>query len=1016
MSEHNELTASERRGYTGRMSEGNVGVLERPIVPPPAANTENFIRESQYQALAELEAKRARQREERMERGAEIGSNKDKEPVPPEINLNNLSEEDEKWAELGWNKGERDRFKNLLINRFRWNPSERDSQNRANNALQMMIAEGNTAADINTKIADQEKFEQDVLNMMDPRIRELKTQNPETYKTYHDFATLKVLSRTMRQQRDADGNVTGEYEKYVRDDYIERFVLDREFEERLESQNNNEQPNNFYELAWNIAMQKPEEFGVNGKFPILEMRVETDKDGKPQGKYYPNQANFMRWVRQWINHYQDKSPDDLTNYFTSIKLDKALRPVSLDEILDNTNRYFTDDNGDYYSTLADQTQLEPWMMLTIRSYDLEYKSVMNSEEALAKKMSEMFAQSKLLKKTFQKSMLYYFTTMGVDFNGAQSDSNLGGAWTTMYLAYYNISDIRELERILGKDSSFFKKQGMHDAMKTVMQKKAKRTENPSLQAFLSPEVLKSFDEMYDEQGNLKKSKEAQFISFVNVFASQWTDYNQEHIVKEMLMNAVKEQYDFKSKASNRNYKSKEEVEAQAKKEGREVMEKDYLIEDNDSLELAWLIAFSFLRFSGAGARNDTGAAGYDAESKWMNTEAYRRKMATEKRGGAFGNPYTVPMFKGMLVDVMQGIRTTDSWTTRGINGEETSKRKKTPLEVMMELHEVMRLRKQECERLENALKTERDPNKRKMIEVQLSNQEKTGESSYKQVAGQMEFPQLALANYAANHLQRGAKIYNQIMGAEEITFDKFTHHDAIKGVVFNRGEFQKAVQENFIKPLRYLWATYGELNFNMPVRRAVFVGRQGDNDKFEYRTIPLGEALFGYQMLDIPEFWKREEDPHGDHDDSHGHGKKGKVLKDEKGRRMIDYNLVHKNPTALYKQFALMKFAGDMWTHIDRHSSDPTYDYHHFLEIIEALERIPAEITGSDKDMRDVRISKSFFSHAQIKWLRKMAKVDNYSLFRRQFIDDIFGGGHDKKGSGFGDSFSMIANAVFRGY
>lgn len=1024
MSEHNELTPSEQRGYTGRMSEGSTGVMDRPRADTaPPKSTESVIRESQYKALAELEAKRNRQREERLAIGAEIGTKKDNEPVPPETKLNNLTDDDTKWAEFGWNKNERDQLEQFIIDRFLWDRNDRRAQDRANNALQMILASGNTGADVMAKLANREKLEADVAERMPPNID--PNRNPHEYKMYRDFATLKVLSRSVQERRDEQGNQLDPIVNEVPDKYIQRFVLDDEFREELDSKFKNETPANFFELAWNIAMQKPDEFGVNGKFPILEMRVEKGRDGRPRGKYYPNQANFMRWVRQWINHYQGKSPDDLTNYFTALKIEKAYKSVSLDDILDNTTQYLTDDNGDYYETLADQAQLEPWMLITVRQYDLEYKGAMNSEEALAKKMGELFQQSKLTKKTFQKSMMYYFSTLGVDFDGAKSDSNLGGALTTMFLAYYNISDFSELQRILGKDSSFFTKDGLHGAMKSIMNKKAKRVENPSLQAFLSPKDLEKFDKIYDANGKLRvdhKESVDYFLKFVNVFASQWTDHNAENMVKEMLMNAVKEKYDFKSKNSNRRYKTKKEVEEQAKKEGREVTEKDYLIEDDDSLEIAWLIAFSFLRFSGAGARNDTGAAGYDAESKWMNTEAYRRKMATEKRGGAMGNPYTIPMYKGMIVDLMQGIRTTDAWTTRGLNGEETAQRKKTPLEVMMELHEVMRIRKEKCEAIEKQIAQERNPDRKAQLVAELDNLEKSGEKSYKQVAGQMEFPQLALANYAANHLQRGAKIYGQIMGAEEITFDKFTHHDVIKGVVFNRGEFQKAVQENLIKPTRYLWDTYGELNFNMPVRRPMFIGREGDKDIFEYKTVPLGEALFGYQMLDIPMFWKHEKvlGPDGKPlKDAKGKDIEGKkVIKRADGRHEIDYDKVasEKGQTALYKQFVLMKFAGDMWTHIDRHSSDPTYDYHHFLEIIEALERIPAEIIGNDKDMRDVRVSKSFFSHAQIKWLRKMAKVDNYSLFKRQFIDDIFGGGHDKKGSGFGDSFSMIANAVFRGF
>lgn len=295
-------------------------------------------------------------------------------------------------------------------------------------------------------------------------------------------------------------------------------------------------------------------------------------------------------------------------------------------------------------------------------------------------------------------------------------------------------------------------------------------------------------------------------------------------------------------------------------------------------------------------------------------------------------------------------------------------------------------------------------------------------NDFKIVAGQLEFQENSLKQYALDHVNRAKHIYDQIMTAHEIDFDKFTKYDSLmRGVSFNRAEFQKTVQKDFLTHLRYLLESYGHLNMNMKTRSQVFKRRDKETgeDKWEYEDMPLGQAIFGHQILDIPEFRRETKGDHGralsEEEIKMGYKKKGKYVVDADGKYVIDYNKVQKDKTLAWKQWAMMKFGADMWTHISRHSYDPAYGLAHYIDIIEAIESIPGEVWGNETDMRGTRVIKPFFSHEQIKWLKKISGTTDFKLYSRAILTDVLTGKHRKE-SLFGESISTFIGAIFKGY
>ena len=813
----------------------SAGTNDTEEMTPPPEPVERRVDEETKKMLERYEVELDRRSKE----------SKESEDAPQEPLFVMRKKED--WSEIGWSEDAKKDLSNALLETFQLKPTA------LSNAIEIIVGNavenGLSPEDVLARINRQayNKFEKAFLASDNKRTeRDAKRFFFSKAFKIDGEGELAYVEPADKASNGEEANIEGvKMGLKLNADYVTRFILNEDFHAELRAEANQGIPENIFENAWQIAFNQEEEFGLKGKFPMLQMQIEYAKneDGSPKkdkdgnlvkiARYRINQSNFMTWIRSWIIYNQEKEPDQVTNYFNEIKIQNKsdLAQVTVGKMLDSQSTYFKDEDGNGYQELWDQTLLELYMMMTVRQYDIEYKQSMASEEKLAEAINKMFFLNTLTKKLYNKSMMYYLTTMGLDFKGKNSDSTLGSAWTTMYLTYYNLSDYEKVEEILGKDASFFTRKGLEEAMQQVVAKKYKQTEAQSLTVgnFMGSDVLENFEKAFTDK-NGKKQQTIQdkeyFIKFINHFAVKRSNGNWVDVIKTAITNTVKETHDFKSQESNMQV-------------DKETGVKDYVLDDA-SLNMAHLIAFSWQRFTGAGARNDTGVAGYDSATKWYYTELYRRKMATPERGGSFGNPYTVPMFKGTMVDFMRGIRVAEAETP--VAGAKN--RKKTPLEVFEEMHQARAAIKKLQTEL-NLLKKQRAPQPQiDVLQKQIDAIKQDADSDFRQKAGQLEFTDNTMRNYAGDHVDRTFKVYGQIMKADSINFDKFTKYDLYRGISFDRAAFQDEVQDKFLKPLRYMWETNGDMNFNMKVRYPVFKGRDAKNkDQIEYKEMCLGEAL-----------------------------------------------------------------------------------------------------------------------------------------------------------------------------
>jgi hypothetical protein len=1005
------------------MDEGNVAVLERPTTgsiqenPTKLKHERDEMRRIYYSKAVkerdghnlpetekELREMWDRQVDELAEQ-KEQNKEQDAEDVPDIV----LRDNEKGWEEVGWPKEKRDRVKRQLEEVLGL------KEPFLTHALECIVAAGRTPEEAEAQITQENR--QRIYDAIPPQ------DNRGNQTTEQD----KVLATKALFLEDILGGLKNKQR------YVKRFILYDEFNDRslpvlsdygglghegygasLKDEFSSKLPDNLFDLAWNIGFEKQGRYGIDGKFPVLRMQVHKDKDGKVEGRYVADQANFMQWMREHIwQWYEDVDTDEVTDYFSKIKIEKgSFYSINLITMLFNKKLYFSDETGHYWGGLWNQVLFEPWMMYFMRTYYLEYEKSMGSEEKLAETYNNTFFLSKFTRKLEGSSMIGKLATLPMDYQGENSDTKLGEAFQTMFLIYYNMSDPVRLKEILGEDSEFFTRDFWINAIKEISMSDLKQTGMPKMTDYLGDNIDSFVDAFRDgdKATNEVKNWDA-FVKFLNYFPVPVPTSTWVQVIDKGIKNIVKDK--FTSKTANLSFKGFHTGEKQ----------KDGSVYDEDefSLNYAWLIAHSWKYITGAAAKNNFPAvSGHNAETKWFYPYAYRLKYMTY---GGGGNPYTIPMFKQLSLPLLEGILTENAYVDYEVNEHGHSKEKRrsmTPMEIMMQMSNLRLKYDQERRRLKKQLDSASD-SEAETLRQELAALDDEETTRYKILSSQLVFKQDSMRNYAQNIVGRSKVLYEQLMGANEIDFEKFTKYDGVfRGVSFDRAEWQKALQNGLITPLRYLFDANGATQMNMKVRAPTFTGMDNKGKpKWKFEETSLAEAMLGYEVINIPEFrtqvselspqeWRERK--------AQGYKRRGRYIVKPNGRYELDANKMQENKTMVYKQWMLMKLGGDLWTHIDRHSTDPAYNMSHYLGIIEAIESLPGNLAGDDKKMQDVRVSEMFFSHHQMKWLRKISGTTMTKLYSRQFWADVFTGDKKKKESKFGESASIILTAIFKGY
>ena len=684
---------------------------------------------------------------------------------------------------------------------------------------------------------------------------------------------------------------------------------------------------------------------ANGNIETVEVRQKNGEiTNEPKVEFQPQ--NFMHWVRDWMMYWHGESPDQEWNFGQQIGLKRDYNSITLEQMINNPGRYFrswtkteeevVDEHGNKVRDeagnvktkmenkvnidLVNQIKKELWLFGSSRSADIKYRLLMGDDEKLPQTIQELFYLNTFTKTVWDnRSGLYHMMSLPENFKGMEGDvkgdTRLGQALNHAYQVYYHLADRKMLEELLGKDAPLLSGAKILDTLQDMANKQkikwdARNPKAAGNETFIDPDLIEGIE-----------TDPEKVMKFINFFDTQGTPDRVVAAVRRLVRDSINQK-----------------LRGEGSKEF-----------DRVNIEYAEQFALSMARWTGAAAKNDVDATGYDAWTRIQVTEEYRRKQLERKRGGAFGNPYTVNDLKQVGVDLFNGIQV----QSMAPQGEDGKLRAKSVLEVLDEM------------------------------------QKANTPEDYHRAAAQLVFAENTMRGFANDHMARSFKIFQQAQGSEEINFEKFTHFDYIRGVTFDRAAFEEELKEKFFKPMRYGYSTYPMLDFGKIVRADTEKGK----GKFE--DIHLGEAMFGREIIEGAS-WE-EEDEHG-----HGHvlktfikpGMEHVSAKDDNWADKIDWNLVSSpdGKIAIWRQVALARLASQLYAHKDYHSTDPAYNWWYYNEIIEALEAIPSEIIGNDTDLKTSKAVGHFFTHHDIEWMRKKSDTEMWTLYRKALISDLFTG------------------------
>lgn len=735
------------------------------------------------------------------------------------------------------------------------------------------------------------------------------------------------------------------------------------------------QPDDLNELMKSISMYEPD---FAHDFPLLYKKVRINKNGESEEVEVINEANFLRWIRHRMMFFEGEAgPDTPIDYFSKMGIPFGNRNISMNHLLEDDEKFFTDQDGAVHAELAQQIRRELFVRSIVRGRDINYRtggSGMSDEGGIEKIMQSIFRDNNMTRNTWNgKSMWHWLLEMpyevkpdGVthenghtkyEHDDRKQDSRLGRAIATGIAGYYHLADYTKLKEMIGEDSGFFTRDGFVKARVRLAEEETKA--NPFAksseleQKFVSDEEL---DKIFDSKGEVKNPDA--FIKYINFFPDAAVDPRKLGLIRGMMQEAIAHKYKLYIRNADGSYKMEVEKDA----EGNDVIKKDrngngVIVLDRDSMKIAEDYAFLTTRWTGIATRNDLGGTAYDAQAKWLRFKNYREKLAGPSKGGMFGNMYNVGMFKTLGVNYLDSIRNQEGVLVREMIEN---------LATQVPLYEVT----------EKDIDAEGNPSETAKNKLEEEN------TKARQILSGLTFPDLQELSYYNNGVMRWVQEYKSFIGGEELHIDKLVTAARTGGVLYDPATFGKQIQEGFLKPLRYGYQGWPNL-YSKTVRDIVKYDPtiHGDAPKVNvngvdhiFKDMSLADSMFGEQLIDRDVFWMQLPKL-----DSKGR----QIMKKEKDgttvpvyqelQHIIDPKRIEKGSVQMFKQMALGRVAADIYSHIDRSSPYEKWDGNTIMHLINALEIIPGEVLVDEHDLKNTLVPKFFFTQADIRWLRSIA-------------------------------------------
>lgn len=846
------------------------------------------------------------------------------------------------WGKYGWSNQDILDVKERLEEVFDWKEDENKSEIKTTleQLLIVSLKNGASVKDILARL-DKAKIKAEDLNPNDAHDQTIA----------RNFGEHAKLAKYLIKSYDEGG-------LGLRDDYVKHYVLADKIDN--EDEFIRSVPNNAEELGWQVmySMGRGSKFSFAGAFPTLEMRLikTKDKDGNTSyenSRYFLSKQNFIRWERDKIMTLIGENPETWEDYTQTVTLQKSQSLYNLrlsDLILMESRILVSEDGEQYYKDVGMHMRLEAGIMSSVRELDLNYRQVMHNKERLAEAIEKFYYNNTLVRPAFRKNLFYFMFTKAHDFMGRDSDSKLGGLSLDTLLSYYHLSDLEKLQDLLGKESSFFTKQGMWEALTRIVHETEGWHSGAKVWAFLDATAQENFEKAFDpETGKLKETEEgrAAFVNFINFYAVSSPNTKQEHMVRQALKTALANKYNI--------YDSEGNI-------------------DTVSVDFAELHAYALARPLGGAARHDDGTLGHDGWTHWQFSGKTRYNNASEERGklGLIGVPNTIWLFPRIGVNAFEGIQTAAKKKIHDKYGNWVDNGTMSLLEVMENMHDnatfIQEYLRREKEKLGDN-PTDEQLREYEQLEGRMRRE-------YLQAAEQLEFGPKAMSDFSGLGTTQMHRLWELVISAKQFDIGKFVKFQPYGGrrspARFDREAFQTEIQKGLFEPARLLYKSYG-LNFSQDIRAPMW---NREKRKWIFQDAKLAESMFGYEMLNRPRFWQMD--------------KKGKKpeIDPKTGLHVIDYNKVNTEwgRSYLWRLWVQGKLVYDLYTHWAKNSNDERILYTLYQDMFDALENLPGDIIGDDKSGANVKERGSGFHKNDSKYWRFVTGLTPHKIWKKAIL------------------------------
>ena len=699
-----------------------------------------------------------------------------------------------------------------------------------------------------------------------------------------------------------------------------------------------------------------------------------------------NTDNFVRWARSWMMYYHFDSPDSPYEFEKILGLKtrpgKFNSTIPLSEMLHKREQFFrtrlnVPERGGklQYDGLVEELKKEIYGFQELLSERIQYENnIMLNERALPEAYMKLKVGNPITKKVWgDTSILAWVMSTAENYidegnvvgakpeNNVIQDGRVGQAIASGLKFYRHLGDYRKLITLFEKgfngnnhdpdDANFdaewathrftsklFTWDGLQKAVKMQLEATEEKTINNSREKYFTDALaLKIFGKKMDELtansyvgegfSNEKDKKTGkspkeeawdEYIKYINFYAQSEVDPKNKEITRNLLRYEIGERYDMKV-ATKEDPDKKLEPEL-----------------DMDLIKFVEVHAYSLPRPMFIGAENDTGRQAADAATKTVHTMFYRIRSIgniypkSKLRARSAGNQFSLFVVKSLLPEFMVAARTV---TPKTINDEGKVTAYKTMEDVIEELHYASNAR------VDTYARDER---------IRLANE--------------LTFPENTERNYAKNVVEQGSGLYAWINQATGIDWAKVTdRHTFSKGVTLKRAEFQAEVLDKFMKPWSTMFTTWNQTSLKQHVRAEVFkLDNHGNpTGETEYKTIPQGQKMFGFEVFDVPDFHKKRKDwPDGAR---------------KRGWDTIDWDYVDtvEGRDKLWTNVVTVLLTAEIVRAKDIMSHDQAYDDHYWLHMYKALQTIPTSVSGNEMNMRHVQLMGKMFDRERINRMKQ---------------------------------------------